>query len=102
MSLDRYRLEHLVGVAVGVAVAEEGSITRAAARRHLSLQALSTSVRALEREVGVPLLGRSGLAVTLPAADRAPGLRRLPRRGGGVKRQDARREDTRAQRRRYR
>lgn len=52
MVVDLRKLEHLV------VVAEEGSLTRAAARLHLSQQALSTSVRVLEREVGVPLLER--------------------------------------------
>lgn len=61
MTLDLYRLEQLI------AVAEEGSVTRAAARLHLSQQALSTSLRNLEREVGVELLDRSG-----------PGVRMLP------------------------
>ncbi|MGW1680751.1 LysR family transcriptional regulator [Saccharopolyspora sp. NPDC002376] len=64
MGLDLYKLGHLV------AVAEEGSFTRAAARLHLSQQALSTSIRALEREVGVDLLKRTttGVAV-LPAGE---------------------------------
>lgn len=59
MSLDLRKLDQLI------AVAEEGSFTRAAARLHLSQQALSTSIRALEREVGVPLLEResSGISV---------------------------------------
>ncbi|MFR9728157.1 LysR substrate-binding domain-containing protein [Saccharopolyspora sp. MS10] len=62
MGLDLRKLEHLV------AVAEEGGFTRAAARLHLSQQALSTSVRSLEREVGVPLLRREATGVTpLPA-----------------------------------
>ncbi|WP_367124963.1 LysR family transcriptional regulator [Streptomyces phytohabitans] len=62
MPLDLNKLGHLV------AVAEEGSLTRAAARLHLSQQALSTSVRVLEREVGVPLLARdSGGVTVLPA-----------------------------------
>lgn len=62
MGLDLRKLEHLV------AVAEEGGFTRAAARLHLSQQALSTSVRSLEREVGVPLLRRDAGGVTaLPA-----------------------------------
>ncbi|MBE9372960.1 LysR family transcriptional regulator [Saccharopolyspora sp. HNM0983] len=65
MGLDLHKLEHLV------AVAEEGSFTRAAAREHLSQQALSTSIRALEREVGVDLLDRSGGAVTLLPSGRA-------------------------------
>ncbi|KAA5833675.1 LysR substrate-binding domain-containing protein [Saccharopolyspora hirsuta] len=64
MGLDLHKLGHLV------AVAEEGSFTRAAARLHLSQQALSTSIRALEREVGVDLLERTttGVAV-LPAGE---------------------------------
>ncbi|GCD32456.1 putative transcriptional regulator, LysR family protein [Streptomyces chrestomyceticus JCM 4735] len=62
MRLDLNKLEHLV------AVAEEGSLTRAAARLHLSQQALSASIRVLEREVGVPLLERGSAGVTvLPA-----------------------------------
>lgn len=62
MLLDLNKLDHLI------AVAEEGSLTRAAARLHLSQQALSTSIRVLEREVGVPLLERSSAGVTvLPA-----------------------------------
>lgn len=54
MTLDLYKLEHFV------TVCEEGSFTRAAERLHLSQQALSSSVRTLEREVGAPLLDRSG------------------------------------------
>ncbi|GAA2793387.1 LysR substrate-binding domain-containing protein [Saccharopolyspora taberi] len=65
MAVDLHKLEHLV------AVAEEGSFTRAAARLHLSQQALSTSVRALEREVGVELLDRGGNAVTARPAGQA-------------------------------
>ncbi|WP_409491493.1 LysR family transcriptional regulator [Amycolatopsis sp. cmx-11-12] len=65
MGLDLYKLNHLV------AVAEEGSFTRAATRLHLSQQALSTSVRTLEREVGVPLLERSATGVTVLPAGQA-------------------------------
>ncbi|WP_322986663.1 LysR family transcriptional regulator [Streptomyces sp. S584] len=62
MRLDLNKLDHLI------AVAEEGSLTRAAARLHLSQQVLSTSIRVLEREVGVPLLERGSAGVTvLPA-----------------------------------
>ncbi|TCP43401.1 DNA-binding transcriptional LysR family regulator [Tamaricihabitans halophyticus] len=62
MGLDLHKLAHLI------AVAEEGSFTRAAGRLHLSQQALSSSIRALEREVGVELLDRGGNLVTvLPA-----------------------------------
>ncbi|MDI6410021.1 LysR substrate-binding domain-containing protein [Streptomyces albus] len=64
MRLDLNKLDHLI------AVAEEGSLTRAAARLHLSQQALSTSIRVLEREVGVPLLERGSSGVTvLPAGE---------------------------------
>lgn len=65
MGLDLHKLEHLI------AVAEEGTFTRAARRVHLSQQALSSSIRALEREVGVDLLERSGNAVTVLPAGRA-------------------------------
>lgn len=58
MPLELRRLEQLI------AVAAEGSITRAAQQLHLSQQALSTSMQNLEREVGVALLDRSGTAVT--------------------------------------
>jgi DNA-binding transcriptional LysR family regulator len=47
------RLEHFV------AVAEEGSFTRAARRVHLVQSALSVSVRGLEKELGVRLFERS-------------------------------------------
>lgn len=63
--VDLNKLDHLV------AVAEEGSFTRAAARLHLSQQALSSSIRALEREIGVDLLDRGGTAITALPAGRA-------------------------------
>lgn len=53
------RLEHFV------AVAEEGSFTRAARRVHLVQSALSVSVRALERELGVLLFERTTHGVRL-------------------------------------
>ncbi|MFF5988228.1 LysR family transcriptional regulator [Prauserella flavalba] len=65
MGLDLRKLDHLV------AVAEEGSFTRAAARLHISQQALSTSIRALEREVGVELLDRDTTGVTVRPAGQA-------------------------------
>ncbi|MGW2340423.1 LysR substrate-binding domain-containing protein [Streptomyces sp. NPDC001661] len=65
MALDLNKLEHLV------AVVEEGSVTRAAARLHLSQQAVSTSIRVLEREVGVPLLERGSSGVTVLPAGQA-------------------------------
>lgn len=64
VTLGLYKLEHFI------AVCDEGSFTRAADRLHLSQQALSSSVRALEREVGAPLLDRSGGKVSpRPAGD---------------------------------
>ena len=65
MGLDLRKVEHFV------AVAEERSMTRAAARLHLSQQALSMSMRALERELGVPLLDRSRRGVALLASGEA-------------------------------
>jgi DNA-binding transcriptional LysR family regulator len=49
-----------------VAVAEEGSFTRAAAREHVAQPAVSAAVGHLERELGVPLLerGRRGARPT--------------------------------------
>ncbi len=65
MGLDLRKVAHFV------AVAEERSMTRAAARLNLSQQALSMSMRALERELGVPLLDRSRRGVVLLASGEA-------------------------------
>lgn len=54
-----------------LAVAEEQSFTRAAARLHVAQQALSTTVRRLEREVGARLFERTTRAVRLTAAGEA-------------------------------
>src|SRR3954447_11941814 len=48
-----------------IAVAEEGSFTRAAARVHVAQPGVSAQVRQLERELGEPLFDRSGRAVRL-------------------------------------
>lgn len=48
-----------------VAVVEEANFTRAAARLHLAQPGVSAQIRQLERELGQPLLDRSGRSVTL-------------------------------------
>jgi LysR family transcriptional regulator, hca operon transcriptional activator len=54
-----------------IAVAEEGSLTNAAARRlHTAQPSLSRQIRDLEREVGVPLLERGARGIELTAAGR--------------------------------
>ncbi|MGF6884801.1 DNA-binding transcriptional LysR family regulator [Nocardia sp. GAS34] len=51
-----------------VAVAQEGNITRAAARLHLTQQAVSLHIQQLERALGVALLVRTSRGVVLTAA----------------------------------
>jgi DNA-binding transcriptional LysR family regulator len=53
-----------------LAVAEEGGITRAAARLHLAQQAVSAQMQQLERAIGVTLLVRTSRGVLLTAAGR--------------------------------
>jgi DNA-binding transcriptional LysR family regulator len=48
-----------------VLAAEEGNLTRAAARQHLSLAAASARVKALEAQAGLPLLYREARGVRL-------------------------------------
>ncbi|KUJ68740.1 LysR family transcriptional regulator [Streptomyces albus subsp. albus] len=62
-----------------VAVAEEGSLTRAAERLYVSQPALTKQIQQLESRLGVPLFTRSraGMALTAPGrtlAERAPAL----------------------------
>jgi DNA-binding transcriptional LysR family regulator len=54
-----------------VAVAEEGHFGRAAERLHVTTPTLSQQIRALEREVGGPLLVRHSRGVTLTPAGEA-------------------------------
>jgi DNA-binding transcriptional LysR family regulator len=62
MDLELRHLEHFL------AVAEEGSFTRAAARVHLVQSALSVSIRSLERDFGVTLFDRTTHHVELTEA----------------------------------
>ena len=54
-----------------VAVAEEGNVTRAAARLFLSQPAVSRQIQALEQQVQTPLFERGAAGVTLTAAGTA-------------------------------
>ena len=76
-----------------VALAEERSFTRAAAREHIAQPALSQQIRRLEDECGLMLVQRSTRSVTITPAGQsaahasAPGARRARggrRRAGGA------------------
>ncbi|WP_432093905.1 LysR family transcriptional regulator [Streptomyces sp. bgisy100] len=54
-----------------VAVVEEANFTRAAARLHVAQPGVSAQIRQLERELGQPLLDRSGRSVTTTEAGEA-------------------------------
>ena len=68
---DKLRRVELRQLAVFVAVAEEGSFTRAADRLHVVQSAVSAGVRNLERELGARLFDRSTHKVALSDAGRA-------------------------------
>ncbi|MEU7068536.1 LysR substrate-binding domain-containing protein [Streptomyces narbonensis] len=54
-----------------LAVVEEANFTRAAVRLHLAQPGVSAQIRQLERELGQPLLDRSGRTVTTTAVGEA-------------------------------
>ncbi len=54
-----------------VAVAEEATFTRAAERVHITQSGVSAQIRQLERELGAPLIDRSGRTATLTTAGAA-------------------------------
>ena len=58
-------------MAYWLAIVEEGSFTRAAARMHVSQPSLSQQVRALEEELGGELLERLPRSVRLTSAGKA-------------------------------
>ncbi len=68
---DKLPCVELRQLAVFVAVAEEGSFTRAADRLHVVQSAVSAGVRNLERELGASLFDRSTHRVALTDAGRA-------------------------------
>ncbi|MFI2203327.1 LysR family transcriptional regulator [Streptomyces sp. NPDC020192] len=69
--LDRERMMDLRQMEVVVAVADAGGFTAAARRLHVVQSAVSSTVRALERELGTPLFDRTTHRVALTPAGEA-------------------------------
>jgi DNA-binding transcriptional LysR family regulator len=65
LSMDLLHLEHFL------AVAEEGSFTRAAERVYRTQPAVSQSIKKLEEDIGVPLFARDMPELTLTQAGSA-------------------------------
>ncbi len=62
---------HLTDLRLFVLTAEEGNLTRAAARQHISLAAASARIRSLEAQSGLPLFFREARGVRLTAPGEA-------------------------------
>ena len=61
-----------------LAVVDEGSVTRAAARLRVAQPSLSQALRAFEEELGAQLFHRVGRGLRLSAAGEAPRTCRCP------------------------
>lgn len=72
-----------------VIIAQEGSITRAAARLHLTQQSLSVQLRVLETRIGAALLVRSSRGVTLTAVGEVLLREAVPLLGSAQRAMDA-------------
>lgn len=72
-----------------VVIAEERSITRAAARLHIAQQSLSAQMRALEARIGTALLHRSSRGVTLTAVGQVLLREAVPLLGSAQRAMDA-------------
>jgi DNA-binding transcriptional LysR family regulator len=71
-----------------VVIAEEGSMSRAAARLHIAQQSLSAQVRGLEARIGAAVLHRSSRGVTLTAVGQVLLREALPLLGSAQRAMD--------------